>query len=96
MMKEVNMMIGLMMLTLKYVKSKVHCWLKETAQRIKSSKCSSRSSRSISHKGILNSKKPKDSHKSRSSRASRETSSSKLSKDREIEEKIKVPEFITE
>ena len=77
-------------------KRKVHCWLREAAQRVKSSKCSSRSSRSVSGKGIMNSKKSKDLHESRSSRASRETKSSKSSRDREIEEKMKVAELIAE
>ena len=33
-------------------KRKVHCWLTEAAQRVKTSKCSSRSSRSVSNKEI--------------------------------------------
>ena len=61
-------------------KRKVHCWLREAAQRAKSSKCSSRNSMSVSDKGSMNSKKSKSSHDSRSSRSSR---------DREIEEKTK-------
>ena len=69
-----------------FFKWKVHCWLREAAQRGKSSKCSSKSSRSVSDKGSMNSKKSKDSHKSRNSRASRETRSSKSLRDREIEE----------
>ena len=77
-------------------KRKVHCWLREAAQRVKSSKCSSRSSRSVSDKGSMNSKKSKDSHESRSSRASREAKSLKSSTDREIEEKMKVAELIAE
>ena len=76
-------------------KRKVHCWLREAAQRVKSSKCSSRSSRSVSDKGSMNSKKSKDSHESQSSRASRETRSSKT-RDKEIEEKMKVAELIAE
>ena len=71
-------------------KRKVHCWLMEAAQRVKSSKCSSRSSRSVSDKESMNSKKSKDSHGSRSSRASRETRSSKPLRDSEIEEKMKL------
>ena len=62
-------------------KRKVHCWLRQAAQRVKSSKCSFRSSRSASDKGSMNSKKSKDSHELRSSRASRETTSSKSSWD---------------
>ena len=77
-------------------KRMVHCWLRKAAQRVKSSKCSSRSSRSVSGKGNMNSKKSKDLHESRSSRASRETKSSKSSRDREIEEKMKVAELIAE
>ena len=76
-------------------KIKVHCWLREAAQRAKSSKCSYRS-RSVSDKGSVNSKKSKNSHESRSSRTSRETRSSKSSKDREIEEKMKVAKLIAE
>ena len=77
-------------------KRKVHCWLREDAQRDKSSMCSLRSSRSVSDKGSMNSKKSKDanesrsSRSSRSSRASREARSSKSSKGREKEEKMKV------
>ena len=77
-------------------KRMVHCWLRKAAQRVKSSKCLSRSSRSVSGKGNMNSKKSKDLHESRSSRASRETKSSKSSRDREIEEKMKVAELIAE
>ena len=77
-------------------KRKVHFWLMEAAQRVKSSKCSSRSSRSVSDKGNMNSNKSKDSHESRSSRASRETRSSKSLRYREIEEKMKVAELIAE
>ena len=78
------------------LKRKVHCWLREAAQRVKSSKCSSRSSRSVSDKGSMNSKKSKDSHESSGSRASRETRPSKSLRDREIEEKMKVGELIAE
>ena len=98
MMKEVEMAIGLMMFdTLACsFKRKVYCWLREAAQRVKSSKCSSRSSRSVSDNESMNSKKSKDSHESRSSRESRETRSSKSSRHREIEEKMKVAELIAE
>ena len=68
-------------------KRKVHCWLREAAQRTKSSK-------GREDKGSMNSEKSKDSHESRSSRTSRETRSSKLLRDREIEEKMKVAELI--
>ena len=44
-----------------FFKRKVHCWLREAAQRVRSSKCSSKSSRSVSDKGSMNSKKSKDS-----------------------------------
>ena len=54
-------------------KREVHCWLREAAQRAKSSQCLFRSRRSASDKGSVNSKKSKDSHESRSSRISRET-----------------------
>ena len=37
-------------------KRKVHCWLREAAQGVKSSKCSCRSSRSVSEKGSMDSK----------------------------------------
>ena len=77
-------------------KRKMHCWLREAAQRVKSSKRSSRRSRSVADKGSMNSKKSKDSHESRSSRESRETRSSKSSRDRETEEKMKVAELIAE
>ena len=50
---------------------KVHCWLRETAQRAKSSKCSSRSNTSVCDKGSMNSKKSKDPHESRASRETR-------------------------
>ena len=73
---------------------KVHCWLREAAQRVKSSKCSSRSSRSVSDNGSMDSKKSKDLHESRNSRASRQTRSSKSSRGREIEKKMKVAELI--
>ena len=53
-------------------KIKRHCWLREAAQRARSSKCSSRRSRSVSDKGSM-----KNSPDSRSSRAPRETRSSK-------------------
>ena len=75
-------------------KRKVHCSLREAAQRVKSSKCLSRSSTGVSDKGSGNSKKSKDSHESRSSRGSRATRSSKSSKDRETEEKMKIAELI--
>ena len=75
-------------------KRKVHCWLREAAQRVKSSKCSSRSSRSVSDNGSMDSKKSKDLHESRNSRASRQTRSSKSSRGREIEKKMKVAELI--
>ena len=54
-------------------KRKVHCWLREFAQKAKSSQCLSKSSRSASDKGSVNSKKSKGSHGSRSSDASKET-----------------------
>ena len=54
-------------------KRNVHCWLREAAQKAKSSQCSSKSSRSTSDKGSVNSKKSKGSHGSRSSNASKET-----------------------
>ena len=73
---------------------KVHCWLREAAQRVKSSKCSSRSSRSVSDNGSMDSKKSKDLHESRNSRASRQPRSSKSSRGREIEKKMKVAELI--
>ena len=44
----------------------------------------------------MSSKKSKDSHESTSSRASRETRSSNSLRDRETEEKMKVPELIAE
>ena len=47
---------------------KVHCWLRETAQKTKSVKSSSRKSKSISDKGSGNSKVSKSSHRPRSSR----------------------------
>ena len=47
-------------------KRKVHCWLRGAAQRAKSSKCLSKSSRSVSDKKSVNSKKFKDSLESRS------------------------------
>ena len=75
-------------------KRKVHCWLREAAQRVKSSKCSSRSSRSVSDNGSMDSKKSKDLHESRNSRASRQPRSSKSSRGREIEKKMKVAELI--
>ena len=95
---EVEMMIGLMMLTLKYVpvKGKVNCWLRDAALRTISSKCSSKISRGVSDKGNVNSKKYKDSHESRSWRTSRVTRSSKSSKYREIKEKIKIAELVAE
>ena len=77
-------------------KRKIHCWLREAAERAKSSKCLSRNSRSVSDKRSVNSKKSKDSQESRSSRLSRETRSTKSTKDREIEEKIKVADLIAE
>ena len=90
------MAIGLMMFdTLACsFKRKVYCWLREAAQRVKSSKCSSRSSRSVSDNGSMDSKKSKDLHESRNSRASRQTRSSKSSRGREIEKKMKVAELI--
>ena len=48
-------------------KRNVHCWLRQAAQRAKSSKLSFRSSKSVSERGSINSKKSKDSHESRSS-----------------------------
>ena len=77
-------------------KRKVHCSLREAAERVKSSKCLSRSSTGVSDKGSGNSKKSKDSHESRSSRASRATRSSKSSEDWETEEKMKIAELIAE
>ena len=77
-------------------KRKVHYSLREAAQRVKSSKCLSRSSTGVSDKGSGSSKKSKDSHESRSSRVSRATRSSKSSKDCETEEKMKIAEFIAE
>ena len=77
-------------------KRKVHCWLREAAQRAKSSRFSSRNSRNVSDTGSVNSKKSKDSQESRSSRISRETRSTKSTKDRDTEEKMKVAELIAE
>ena len=77
-------------------KRRVHCWLREAAQRAKSSRCSSRKSRNVSDKGSVSSKKSKDSQESRSSRISTETRSTKSTKDREIEEKMKVAELTGE
>ena len=48
-------------------KRNVHCWLRQAAQRAKPSKLSFRSSKSVSDRGSINSKKSKDSHESRSS-----------------------------
>ena len=47
-------------------KRKVHCWLRETAQKINSAKSTSRSSKSISDKESGNSRISKSSHRSRS------------------------------
>ena len=47
-------------------KRKVHCWLRETAQKTNSAKSTSRSSKSISDKGSGNSRISKSSHRSRS------------------------------
>ena len=51
-------------------KRKVHCWLRETAQKT-NTKSSSRSSKSISDKGSGNSRVSKSSHRSRSSKDAR-------------------------
>ena len=77
-------------------KMKVHCWLREAAQKAKPSQCSSKSSKSASDKGSVNSKKSKGSHGSRSSNPSKETILSKSLKGREIEDKVKVAELMAE
>ena len=77
-------------------KRKVYCWLREAAQKAKSSQCSPKSTRSASDKGSVNSKKSKGSHGSRSSNAFKETTSSKSSKEREIEDKVKVADLMAE
>ena len=53
-----------------FFKRKVHCWLRETAQKT-NSKSSSRSGKSISDKGSGNSRVSKSSHRSRSSKDTR-------------------------
>ena len=83
MMKEVEMTIGLMMLTLEYVPSLLAEKSCSESQIIKVF-------RSVSDKGSMNSKKSKDSHESR------ETRPSKSSRDREIKEKMKVAELIAD
>ena len=83
MMKEVEMTIGLMMLTLEYVPSLLAEKSCSESQIIKLF-------RSVSDKGSMNSKKSKDSHESR------ETRPSKSSRDREIKEKMKVAELIAD
>ena len=80
MMKEVEMTIGLMMLTLEYVPSLLAEKSCSESQIIKLF-------RSVSDKGSMNSKKSKDSHESGISRTSR---------DREIKEKMKVAELIAD
>ena len=66
---------------------KVHCWLREIAQKA-NSKSSSRSSKSISDRGSGNSRASKNSHRSRSSKDTR------LSKEKEIE--VKLAELMAE
>ena len=63
---------------------KVHCWLRETAQKTKSVKSSSRKSKSISDKGSGNSKVSKSSHRPRSSR------DTESSKEKEIVKLVKL------
>ena len=70
-------------------KRKVHCWLRETAQKT-NSKSSSRSSKSISDKGSGNSRVSKSSHRSRSSKDTRSP------KEKEIEEWVKLAELMAE
>ena len=40
-----------------FFKRKVHCWLREAAQKAKSSNCSSRNSKHVSDKGSMDVKK---------------------------------------
>lgn len=40
-----------------FFKRKVHCWLREAAQKVKSSNCSSRNSKRVSDKGSMDVKK---------------------------------------
>ena len=68
---------------------KVHCWLREIAQKA-NSKSSSRSSKSISDRGSGNSRASKNSHRSRSSKDTR------LSKEKDIEERVKLAELMAE
>lgn len=74
----------------------IHCWVKEAAQKTKSSKCLSRSNRIVSDKANMDSQKSKDLHSSRKSRASRDIRSSKSSIERKIEKIMKVVELIVE
>ena len=70
-------------------KRKVHCWLREAAQKT-NSKSSSRSNKSISDKGGGSSRGSKSSHRSRLSRNTRS------SKEKEIEEQVKLVELMAE
>ena len=71
-------------------KRKVHCWLRETAQKTNSAKSSSGSSKSISDKGSGNSRLSKSSHRSRSSK------DTKSSREKDLEEPEKLAELMAE
>ena len=72
------------------IKRKVHCWLREVAQKNNYVKSSSRSSKSSSGKGSGNSRVSKSSHRSRSLK------DTKSSKEKEIEERDKLAELMAE